>query len=95
MAALPLFAASGALGGTLIMALLSRDCSGGRNGGLDGRARVGVALESWLGEFSRFDNGWLRERLTPPRIAALMLTGAKQTTFTRSRPSFLYSIVRT
>lgn len=79
MFALALFAARGALGGTLIMALLSRDCNGGRNGGLDGRGRVGVTLESWLWEFSRFVSGLLfRERLETPRIAARILTRAKQ-----------------
>ncbi len=90
MAALPLFAASGALGGTLIMALLSRDCSGGRNGGLDGRGRVGVALESWLWEFSRFDNGLLfRERLTPPRIAARISNRTKQRLYTLETITFM------
>lgn len=46
MFALPLLTVNGAeaFGGTRIMALWSRDCSGGRNGGLDGRGRVGVAL---------------------------------------------------
>jgi hypothetical protein len=78
--ALPLFAARGALGGTLIMALLSRDCSGCRNGGLDDRSRVGVTLESWLcGEFSKFVNGLLlREWLKPPKMAALIF-GPRET----------------
>lgn len=75
------------------MALLSRDCSGGRNGGLDGRGRVGVALESWLWEFSRFVNGLLfRERLTPPRIAARILT--RETTTLHARDHH-FDIVRT
>jgi hypothetical protein len=61
------------------MALLSRACSGSRSGGLDGCGRVGVALESWLWGFSRLDRGLLlRERLTPPRMAALILRRAKQ-----------------
>jgi len=33
-------------GGTLILALLSLDCNAGRNADLDGRGRVGVALET-------------------------------------------------
>jgi hypothetical protein len=89
MFALPLFVARGALGGTLIMALLSRDCNGGRNGGLDGRGRVGVTLESWLWEFSRFVSGLLfRERLDTPRIAARILARTTQGHTTRSGPSF-------
>jgi len=89
MFALPLFVARGALGGTLIMALLSRDCNGGRNGGLDGRGRVGVTLESWLWEFSRFVSGLLfRERLDTPRIAARILACTTQGHTTRLRPSF-------
>jgi hypothetical protein len=32
--------------GTLILALLSRDCNAGRNADLDERDRVGVALET-------------------------------------------------
>ena len=47
-AALPLFAVNGAF---RIMALWSRDCNGGLNGGLDGRGRVGVF--SWLLLLSR------------------------------------------
>jgi hypothetical protein len=72
MFALPLFAARGALGGTRIMALLSLDCSGGRNGGRDGRERVGVALESWLWELWEFSKMLFLERLTDPSKAALM-----------------------
>jgi hypothetical protein len=75
MFALPLFAARGALSGTRIMALLSLDCSGGRNGGRDGRERVGVALESWLLWllFCEFSKMLLLERFTEPRSAALIL----------------------
>jgi hypothetical protein len=78
MFALPLFAARGALSGTRIMALLSLDCSGGRNGGRDGRERVGVALESWLlWLFCEFSKMLLLERFTEPRSAALILAGAR------------------
>jgi hypothetical protein len=66
---LPLFAARGALGGTRMMALLSLDWSGGRKGGRDGRERVGVALESWLCEFSRNELLFLFQ----PRIAGRMV----------------------
>jgi hypothetical protein len=78
MFALPLFAARGALSGTRIMALLSLDCSGGRNGGRDGRERVGVALESWLLWllFCEFSKMLLLERFTEPRSAALILAAA-------------------
>jgi hypothetical protein len=56
------------------MALLSLDCSGGRNGGRDGRERVGVALESWLWLlFCEFSKMLFLERFTEPRSAALIL----------------------
>lgn len=71
MFALPLFAPRGALGGTRIMALLSLDCNGGRRGGRDGRERVGVALVSWLWEFSY--RLLFLERFTEPRSAARIL----------------------
>jgi hypothetical protein len=98
MFALPLFAARGALSGTRIMALLSLDCSGGRNGGRDGRERVGVALESWLLWllFCEFSKMLLLERFTEPRSAALILAGALARSTLKSKPPSLYSIaVRT